>query len=206
MLNRSASPERGSATLGKIRAAARSIFYAKGFHASSVEEIAERSGVSRATIYLHFRSKDELLLDLLKDDLNYQMLQYDQLASVSQITKASVKKWLLAFRAAMDERRGSLTLFSVAFNLVSELESSVDRHREAAIAKLGSRFTGFDLDALDRTARNFQRVKCYMMIFLIEGVAVTFSSAPSAPSLESGVDVLAAILFHFLRYGEIRTL
>lgn len=42
-------------------------FAAKGFHATSMEEIAEAAGVTKPVLYQHFRSKRQLYLELLDD-------------------------------------------------------------------------------------------------------------------------------------------
>lgn len=50
----------------KILEAARQLFAIKGYAETSVEEIAERAGVAKGTIYTHFASKDELLITILR--------------------------------------------------------------------------------------------------------------------------------------------
>jgi AcrR family transcriptional regulator len=194
-----------SSTRTRIRDASRRLFYDKGYQPTSVEEIARAAGVSRATVYLHYRTKDDVLFDMLREDLGDQLAHYERLAALKAVNKASVRKWLATFQRAMDVCRGSLNLFAVAFDLSSELKANVGRHRDSAIALLGRRFKGFDLDALDREARAAQNVKCYMMLFLVESAAITFSGSPSAPSMDLGGDQLAATLLHFLNEGEIRT-
>lgn len=47
--------------------AARRVFVARGFHATSMDEIAEAAGVSKPVVYQHFPGKLELYLDLLDD-------------------------------------------------------------------------------------------------------------------------------------------
>lgn len=42
------------------------LFADKGFHSTSIQEIAEKSNVSKGAFYLHFQSKDELLLEIFK--------------------------------------------------------------------------------------------------------------------------------------------
>ncbi|MDC3415179.1 TetR/AcrR family transcriptional regulator [Aquibacillus sp. 3ASR75-11] len=42
------------------------LFAEKGFHTTSIQEIAEKSEVSKGAFYLHFHSKDELLLEIFK--------------------------------------------------------------------------------------------------------------------------------------------
>ncbi|WP_404450941.1 TetR/AcrR family transcriptional regulator [Virgibacillus necropolis] len=42
------------------------LFADKGFYSTSIQEIAEKSNVSKGAFYLHFHSKDELLLEIFK--------------------------------------------------------------------------------------------------------------------------------------------
>ena len=41
------------------------LFAEQGFHATGIDRILERAGVSKKTLYSHFRSKDELILAVL---------------------------------------------------------------------------------------------------------------------------------------------
>jgi TetR/AcrR family fatty acid metabolism transcriptional regulator len=51
----------------RILRAAVKVFARKGFYASRVSEIARAAGVADGTIYLYFKSKDELLTSLFED-------------------------------------------------------------------------------------------------------------------------------------------
>lgn len=52
-----------------IVAAAKEVFFAEGYAHASMDQITARSGVSKATVYAHYRSKDELLLAVVEDVL-----------------------------------------------------------------------------------------------------------------------------------------
>src|SRR3954454_14571011 len=49
------------ATRERIKTAVRELLAEGNFHASTVEEVADRAGVARATLYQHFRSRLELV-------------------------------------------------------------------------------------------------------------------------------------------------
>jgi len=53
--------ERSGATRAKITTAVADLLAAGTFHESTVEQVAERAGVSRATLYQHFGSRLELV-------------------------------------------------------------------------------------------------------------------------------------------------
>ncbi len=68
---RAASPARGRAREGdkreRILRAATRVFARKGFYATKVSEVAKAAGVADGTIYLYFKSKDDLLVSLFED-------------------------------------------------------------------------------------------------------------------------------------------
>src|SRR3712207_2738470 len=49
----------------QLLAAARDVFVSKGYVAASVDEVAERAGVSKPVVYQHFPGKLELYLALI---------------------------------------------------------------------------------------------------------------------------------------------
>lgn len=54
-----------------ILASAQRVFAANGFHQTEVQVISEQSGISKATIYKFFHSKDNLLLEMVQEVLNH---------------------------------------------------------------------------------------------------------------------------------------
>jgi TetR/AcrR family fatty acid metabolism transcriptional regulator len=54
----------------RILRAAVKVFAKKGFYASRVSEIAKAAGVADGTIYLYFKSKDEVLTSLFEDRMS----------------------------------------------------------------------------------------------------------------------------------------
>jgi AcrR family transcriptional regulator len=57
--------ERRSRTREEVLAAASRIFARNGFHATSLDAIAEEAGLSRGAVYYNFADKEQLFLDLL---------------------------------------------------------------------------------------------------------------------------------------------
>src|SRR4051812_20239990 len=54
-------PSRSERTRERIMQAVRELLAEGTFHESTVEEVAERAGISRATLYQHFRSRVDLI-------------------------------------------------------------------------------------------------------------------------------------------------
>lgn len=51
--------------------AAMAIYKEEGYHAITMEKIAERCEISRASLYLYFKNKDEILIDAIVDQMEY---------------------------------------------------------------------------------------------------------------------------------------
>lgn len=57
--------------LGYIRHTASDLFNKKGFHATSLDEVADRIGISKPSIYYYYKNKSELLLEQNSRDLRF---------------------------------------------------------------------------------------------------------------------------------------
>jgi AcrR family transcriptional regulator len=62
---RKTQSERREETREQVLAAAARVFAARGFHATSLDAIAEEAGFSRGAVYYNFADKEELFLELL---------------------------------------------------------------------------------------------------------------------------------------------
>ncbi len=67
--------ERRTNTREQIRRVALEMFAERGYAGTSLREIAERLGVSKAAVYYHFSTKEDILASLLADFLT----QFDEL-------------------------------------------------------------------------------------------------------------------------------
>ena len=52
-------------TREKILKSARQVIANKGFPSASIKEIAEKAGIAQGTLYLHFKNKEDLYIELL---------------------------------------------------------------------------------------------------------------------------------------------
>ena len=64
MANESAQNGRSERRRHEILAAARTLFFEKGYRGTTIRQIAEAAGYSKRTVYLDYPSKDELFLTL----------------------------------------------------------------------------------------------------------------------------------------------
>lgn len=69
----------------ELLSSAREVFARKGFAATRIEEIAQQVGVSKATVYIYFPSKDALLKAVIQETFR---------PNIAQIVRLSLKKSL----------------------------------------------------------------------------------------------------------------
>ena len=79
-----------------ILSSARALFFKKGFHSVTVDEIAKNSELGKGSIYLYFNSKEEIYAQILLDDIG----NFDQQASVILDKKKSAADLLVEFSCA----------------------------------------------------------------------------------------------------------
>jgi AcrR family transcriptional regulator len=77
------------ATRERIKTAVRELLAEGSFHASTVEEVADRAGVARATLYQHFRSRLELVDAICETfDENPALLRIREIVELPDADKA----------------------------------------------------------------------------------------------------------------------
>lgn len=82
-------------TRDRIVEAAFQAFSVKGYQATSATEIASAAGASRATFYLHFATKAEIILDVIDRNQPELFQRYIFLAAQCCETEADICNWLI---------------------------------------------------------------------------------------------------------------
>lgn len=70
-----ATKPRGSDKRERILEAALRVFADRGFYNAKVSEVARAAGVADGTIYLYFKNKDDLLIQLFEDRMDFLILR-----------------------------------------------------------------------------------------------------------------------------------
>jgi len=82
----------------QIKIAAKEEFTRKGFHLTSMEDIANRVELSPATIYLYFKSKEELFASMTLDTIKYMLKQVEKICNNN---KLSIEEKILGLKVAL---------------------------------------------------------------------------------------------------------
>jgi len=80
----------------EILKAAREVFFERGFHQATVDDVAFRAEVSKGTIYLYFESKESILAHLLLEGLALLLDRLSESYAAHQSLSAEERLWRLA--------------------------------------------------------------------------------------------------------------
>jgi AcrR family transcriptional regulator len=99
-------------TITALRDALMALIVEKGYDSISIQDITDRANVARATFYLHFKAKDDLMFsgmkliyDQLADTVHIDMNGWEELASAQDFLHV---EQYADFYAAMLSPRGSM--------------------------------------------------------------------------------------------------
>jgi AcrR family transcriptional regulator len=121
-----------------IQDAAIELFMKKGFFAVKMEDIAEKAELSIATIYLYFKSKDELYASLNTIFMQYL---YDEVEKIYNNSMLSVEDKLREYRDALKKAyRANPIMLRVLFHLqLYDTLSTLDKKLLKELNQLGGR-------------------------------------------------------------------
>ncbi|MDQ2585594.1 TetR/AcrR family transcriptional regulator [Saccharothrix yanglingensis] len=84
------------ATPERIVGAAVRLFAAKGFDATTVQEVVEAASVTKGALYHYFGSKDDLLLEIYRSLIGRQMAELDAIVAQGLDAGAAVRRILVS--------------------------------------------------------------------------------------------------------------
>ena len=89
---------RKDARPGELMAAALSVFVEKGFAGTRVEEVAQRAGVSKGTLFLYFPSKLDLFKAVVRENIAGRFAEWNSMfdafsGSTSDLVRYTMHQW-----------------------------------------------------------------------------------------------------------------
>jgi AcrR family transcriptional regulator len=123
-------------TRADLLAAAREVFLARGFHAASLDEIAERAGYTKGAVYSNFAGKDDLFLALLDEHYARRTLEYAAIIPASGDAEETYRAIARAMLEAYEREPQWWPLVSDFVSHASRDPRLVERLRETREAYL----------------------------------------------------------------------
>lgn len=95
-----------------INAAIR-IFAQKGFYTANVADVAKEAGVADGTIYLYFKSKDDLLISLFETKMEEILQRFSSLLKSEQRADDKLRQFIQLYFKMIQEDRNLAEVFQV---------------------------------------------------------------------------------------------
>jgi TetR/AcrR family transcriptional regulator, acrAB operon repressor len=128
----------------EILKAAISLFAGRGFHETSMSEVARAAHVSKALIFWHFKTKEELFMAVLSRVLEPYVIDFAEEAGVLD-EKAQILKLIEAYLSFVSDNASSVRFFvaqllhdeHLAENLVGQVLQLYDGYRALLVDLIG---------------------------------------------------------------------
>lgn len=114
---------RKEARPGELLAAALDLFVEKGFAATRVEEVAQRAGVSKGTLFLYFSSKEELFKAVVRENISGRFSEWSEELEAYQGSSEDLLRYCMT---SWWERVGSTNATGLSKLMVSEAANFPD--------------------------------------------------------------------------------
>ena len=142
-----------------------SAFAEKGFHLTSMDDVAEAAGVTKPVLYQHFTSKRDLYLELLDDVGGRMMESIAKAVAAAAGPRQQVEAGFTAYFAFVAEEADAFRLlFGSGTRRDDEFEKAV-RRVEASIADAVAVFIQADIDP------DHRRTLAHGLVGLAEGTS-----------------------------------
>ncbi len=188
--------DRKARTRADLIAAARRVFLARGFHAATLEEIAEDAGYTKGAVYSNFAGKDDLFLALLAEHYAQRAATYASLVLAEEDAEQTYRS-IATFMLDAYEREPAW------WPLVSDFSTHAARHPELN-ERLRATREGF-IDAIATTIEALCEQHEITFVVparevargtgaLMRGMAVEWAIDPSTADARTFQEMVAAYL------------
>jgi len=184
-------------TRTRIIAAARALFAERPYVVVSADDIAGAAGISRATFYLHFGGKEDVLRTILAEDLDRQEILIRLLANQESPTRAQIEGWVRQMFGGYEHWRASMQLFSLIVSLDPSYMKLLTSMQDRYIEILAERHAAFRLSA-EPEEREKRRTRCHILFFELTNLAFHLSWPDCGLDHEAAVADATEMLEKFL--------
>jgi TetR/AcrR family fatty acid metabolism transcriptional regulator len=184
----------------RILLAAERIFARHGFFAARVSEIAKEAGVADGTIYLYFKSKDDLLISLFEQRMK-QVNDALRTAIAGVPPKEQLRAFIKAYLQLVHDEPGAAEVLTIELRQSSKFMKEYDNPQFADFLRMlgGILATGQQRGELDATIP--AHVAARMIFGMVDELALAWVLARQ-PSISTGTPGTRPKKFDIVRAAD----
>ncbi len=166
------------------------LFYRNGFHATGMDLVAKETGVSKTSIYKHFRTKEELILAVLRlRDENFRNWLYRRMEELSDTPKGQLLVMFDALGEWFREDGFQGCMFIKASAEFQEADHAINEQAYAHKRLLADHF-----EALARQAGLSDPAKVARELLILKEGAIVIAAMSHADSAAAEAKAIAETL------------
>jgi AcrR family transcriptional regulator len=170
------------------------LFTARGYYSVSVEDIAEASGIGKATLYHYFKSREEILLamhELIADEM---LSHADQLRSEAISVRDALRSSIVMMLSMIRDRPGYVRVF---FEHYRELSRPLQTKIMARRDEYASFIEGLIRSGIDEgECRPVDPHLATLALFGMTNWSYQWYRASGPASVEAIADIFVDVLFN----------
>src|SRR6187549_1699554 len=97
----------------RIMSSAMRVFASKGFYGAKVSDIADDAGVADGTIYLYFKSKDDLLISLFEEQMARVQVELTRAMDGAERAPDKLRRFIHAYLELVADNRHAAEVITI---------------------------------------------------------------------------------------------
>jgi TetR/AcrR family transcriptional repressor of nem operon len=171
----------------RLFAAGAELLASQGYHATKVKQITDRAGVAKGTFFFHFPTKDALVIELVRRQVDFVARARARLLAAGGSPAARLRATVLGLGRLADRNVARAVLAAAMEN--GEVGSAIDRLYEGVLEHMTvDARAAVHAKELSRTTDPAMFALVLMDAFL--GATVSFASNPRGRTLLSMLEAL----------------
>lgn len=162
------------------------LFALKGYHATSISQIAEKAGISKGLLYNYFESKEHLLDSVITK-------VYDEIMQIAQMSEnlPAEKQIEQMIIRTIDHLKKNTTFWRLFIFLVyqSDVQKKLKEHYE----KLRDDYTNFVVKLFEEIGSKNPEMEAMMLGTLFDGIGLNYVTAPDGYPIDKMSDYLIEV-------------
>lgn len=181
------------ATRGQILKATRELFFTKGYHATSIDDVAKEAQISKGLLYHYFKGKEDLLAALV--DTRIEDLLFVMNGAAAK--KTPVEQILHIIEGGLEDVRRQPEAFLFELNLLTQpkLDPVAAKYSQKLMDERAKQFEVQTEMFKNLGVANPRKRSLYFSCTL-QGIILTFSSYPNSFPLD---EIKAQVIEEFCR-------
>ena len=135
----------------KILRAGEGFFARKGFHLTTLEEIAKNANIAKGTIYLHFKNKKDLFASVIEKKLDILLKKIKKEVEEQGSPSVKIKKVTKIHLKFLEQNRN---FFRILQSLSGEYKREMERELTEKVIKKNARYLGMVQHLIEEAINN----------------------------------------------------